>query len=349
MKKKTYPKNHHYVPQFLLKNFCFGKKKKVWVYDKKTDKEFETNIRNIASETKFYELKGKDLIKSADKEWKKLVSEAPESIREALDKGEFNVSLEEGFNTLEGNSRNIIKRIIKNESLTGLTKEEKIVLALFLSVQLVRTKTYIDKIKCVNDMLVEKLTGMGFTNEQAEESVPVNDKDLKFLHMKQIVDAEKFVPHFLNKIWVLYKAPPGSSFYIGDNPIVLQNQNKSKFYGNLGLAVKGIEIYFPIAKNYAIALFCPSIGDMFDDVEQKIQMYPEYLPKEKTEYSLRMIRSIKAGLVVELLSTSVENLNYLQVVFSSRFVFGHKKEFSLVKEMIKDDDVYRGFLKPHVG
>jgi hypothetical protein len=45
----------HYVPRFLLRNFCTGKKLKLWPYDKSTAKSFETNIQNVAGERDFYE------------------------------------------------------------------------------------------------------------------------------------------------------------------------------------------------------------------------------------------------------------------------------------------------------
>lgn len=41
---------HHYVPRFLLKNFCSGTKRKPWAYDKSTGKSFETSIHNVAGD-----------------------------------------------------------------------------------------------------------------------------------------------------------------------------------------------------------------------------------------------------------------------------------------------------------
>ena len=59
----------------------------MWGYDKKTYKEVEASIRNIASENKFYELNGKNLKKRAGEEWKKIVSEAQkQKIRKKIPK-----------------------------------------------------------------------------------------------------------------------------------------------------------------------------------------------------------------------------------------------------------------------
>jgi Protein of unknown function (DUF4238) len=52
-----HPRIQHAVPKFLLKNFTAGKKPQVWVYDKQTQKQFITNIKNIATQRGFYDIK----------------------------------------------------------------------------------------------------------------------------------------------------------------------------------------------------------------------------------------------------------------------------------------------------
>ena len=56
----THVKNQHYVPRFLLKNFCNGDKKFIWTYDKHityspNNKIKERPIRKVASEEFFYD------------------------------------------------------------------------------------------------------------------------------------------------------------------------------------------------------------------------------------------------------------------------------------------------------
>lgn len=46
----------HYVPRFLLRNFCVGAKSQLWAYDKSTGKSFKTAVENVAGERDFYEL-----------------------------------------------------------------------------------------------------------------------------------------------------------------------------------------------------------------------------------------------------------------------------------------------------
>ena len=48
---------HHYVPQFLLKEFCIPSQKQIHVYDKLEKRAFKSNIKDIAAETNFYAVK----------------------------------------------------------------------------------------------------------------------------------------------------------------------------------------------------------------------------------------------------------------------------------------------------
>src|SRR5665213_1488930 len=143
---------------------------------------------------------------------------------------------------------------------------------------------------------------------------------MKFFHMNQIKGAHEFVPILLSKKWVLYKATQGQTFYIGDNPVVLQNQKQYGFRGNLGLAVNGIEIYVPLAKNYTLALFCPSIGEMFEDIAAKLKFLPHFEPPLGRKYIADMLEGMIMGRAVDMPRESIINHNYLQVMFASRFV-----------------------------
>jgi hypothetical protein len=46
--------------------------------------------------------------------------------------------------------------------------------------------------------------------------------------------------------------------YISDNPVVMHNPRTFGPYGNIGIAVPGIEIYFPLSPEVVLAYFCPS-------------------------------------------------------------------------------------------
>jgi hypothetical protein len=56
MTKTNLPKAQHYVPRFILNNFCIGDTSQVFVFDKRHESVFKTNIRNVAVEKGFYNL-----------------------------------------------------------------------------------------------------------------------------------------------------------------------------------------------------------------------------------------------------------------------------------------------------
>ena len=88
-----------------------------------------------------------------------------------------------------------------------------------------------------------------------------DDNGLKVQMARLIVDApEQFGHHFMSKSWVLLRTSKKRPYLCGDHPLILQNMTDMGPYGNLGLAVTGIEIYFPLSKVRALAMWCPSIA-----------------------------------------------------------------------------------------
>jgi hypothetical protein len=86
----------HYIAQCLLKNFCTGKKARLWAYDKSNGKSFQTTVGSVAAERDFYKAEIDGVI----------------------------LSLEEGLSEMEGRSKAIIDRIIADRSIGTLTEND---------------------------------------------------------------------------------------------------------------------------------------------------------------------------------------------------------------------------------
>src|ERR1700690_996783 len=127
------PKIQHIVPQFILKNFCFNEDEQIYVCDKKTEKVFQTNIKNIAAEKNFYNFKD----------------------------GEFTFSVESNLSNLESLAKYAIERIIKYESLSIMTKGEKSLLSIFIAAQFSRTKNDRLLIKQIDEAIIKHITTIG--------------------------------------------------------------------------------------------------------------------------------------------------------------------------------------------
>lgn len=311
----TIAKIQHYVPQFMLRNFGNGKKDQVWVFDKATSRSFATNAKNIASESRFYDFE--------------------------LDGQLF--SLERELSTLESKAKPIIEGILKADSLKVLSDEDKAMLAVFLSVQFTRTKTFREQWSDFPRMLREHFDARSETvadNSQAAELIrDLTENESKADTASFIAKApSKFAPHLISKQWVLAATTRKHPFVISDNPLTLQNMVDMSPRGNLGLAVEGIEIYFPLSPGRALAMWCPSIVDIVRRSTEKLRKLPLGLAKAsvKDRDGLSALdEAIHTGNALMYNKENVLNFNSLQVARSERYIFSCVNDFALAKEMLE--------------
>ncbi|MDY6992364.1 MAG: DUF4238 domain-containing protein [Pseudomonadota bacterium] len=325
MRRDGLAKNQHYVPRFILKRFA-ERKDQIWVFDKQKHRKFKTNIKNIGAETGFYDFtfKGNE------------------------------VTFESSLGEIEGKVSPIIKRIVREESI-AITDQERIVLSNFFALQFVRTRQWRHVWDNLTRSLVQAIRDKGLDPENIEGYEEPSEEKTKLEHMRQIYNHGEFAPHFYSKIWVLLKTAEKSPFWISDNPISLQNMNDFGFYGNIGLAAKGIEIYFPISKTLCIGMWCDSHEKQFN------KMYKNYLNiKQAAPWLIQQmiddpgyIENVKTGIdtgkPIPSKPENVINHNSLQVKYSSRFVFSSNDDFSLLEEMIEAHPEMREGPKPQVS
>jgi len=320
---------HHYVPRFLLKNFSRGKKPQIHVFDKSNDKVFQTNIKNVAAEKGFYDLEIEDAI----------------------------LSLEPGLSHIETKASRVIKRLIDKRNLKCIDKEGAVTLATFMAMQFVRTKEHRLRFGKLQELFAEKMRRMGATEENIAEQLNTN-KGLpqdKLIGFQAVLGAQDFIPHFLDKKWILFETVRKHPFYISDNPIALHNDLDHGPFGNLGLAVPGIQIYFPISTTLCLALFCPSVVAGFHNAYDQIQQMDSVAPgladtvMERPVAVRAFCEGLANGTPISVVEDNVVMMNSLQVTFSSRFVYCEVDSFGLVRDMIRDNDKYREGHEPSVS
>lgn len=284
--KNNHPRNQHYVPQFILRNFRSREGDFVWCYDKTNKKVFETNISNIASESYFYD-------------WIK---------------GNPEHSLESKLSEIESETALIISKILKDNTLSTINLGEKQKLSHFISIQLLRTKNQLEKLKDFQDVL------KGFLQMPIDTDLPEENLQITFLSM--LTEAENFIPILMDKFWYLLNSE--KPFLISDNPVVFQNiYNQSQTRGTLGLKSKGIEIYFPLSKNIVLCLFC---RDVYDKIK--------YHASDDSTIN-DFLSQLNSEVPVNCNSGNIENINSLQVLSSERFIFSSSNDFWLVEDMLK--------------
>ncbi len=318
-------KNQHYVPQFILRNFTVNDGKQIYVFDKLRERSFKTNIRNIAAETSFYNF-------NVDK---------------------YNFTIEPWLSDLESSTCSAFEKLINERSISNIDDDDRSKIAYFISVQIFRTRFFRDKLSNISKEMSERLKPYAFGIDKVGITKPLDEKKIKDVSIKTIVrDAEELIPHLLEKKWLLYETTESDPFYISDNPVVRQNhKNYGQLWGNLGLAVTGIEIYFPLTKTLSLAMLCRSHEETFQHVFKKIGFLKAIIPAFELQLPVDMewIENHKKGYIegtaIPMMAQNVINHNSLQVKWSSRYVFSCKHDFSLVREIIATDPIFKNGIK----
>lgn len=303
------PKKQHYVPQFILKNFKSGKKKRVYVFDKYRKLSYTSSIRDAACENGYYNIK--------------------------IDGTGY--TIENKLATLESISSEIISKIVQQETLSNISSDEFMFFSLFCAVQILRTPTQRDFGQQFQDTVVHWVNRQGEHIDQIENFEVLDALRLKRSHVQNINSlALELSEHFRDKALILVKAPVGHQFFVSDNPITMYNHKPRYGRGNLGLALDGIEIQMPISKKLSLTFACPK---MINETINKLNKYKQLrsfaivAPIEIREVE-ELVYAIESGNVKELKPENVKFHNSLQVIQSSRFIYSSKDDFSLVKDML---------------
>ena len=302
---------HHYVPRFLLRHFCSGERPRLWAYDKRTGKSFQTTVQNIAGERNFYEIGIGDEI----------------------------VSFENRLSKLESEAAVLIGRIISERSIGWLSEENRALLATFVVVQMNRgphsRESFIDMDNGLRRVFGERfgLPMEGYprmTTERAKQAA-----------LTSLAEPDQYAEHILNKTWLLFETSAETPFYISDNPVALQNEDKSRgpMRGTLGLAVRGIQIYLPISSTLTLAFFCRSHETMIRDGVNRIRtsiVRDSSFPLD-FGHMLDWMRAFRKGTPLGSEPDNVVNHNSLQVRRAERYLFCSRRDFTLVEDMINEE------------
>lgn len=341
------PENQHYVPKMLLRNFAFetkGKEEQVYVFDKHEVRVFPTAVSNIATERGFYD----------------------------ADYGGGSVSLERSLSILEEKTNAAFGKLIEHESLAVLSVEELAWVSIFVASQHIRVRHFREMTKTMNQALEDHIRSMG--HEPSEiEGFPVltDEEELKRFAIQFLVGSMKeFSALMADKAWVLMKTVPERPFWVSDNPVTMHNSEEFGPYGNIGLAVKGIQIHLPLTSTLTLALWCPSIvedvvstyekgqrqrqnylaqktlGVNVDvqAIDRAIRLHDEFLEDKKS-----LILGLENGTPTACSPDNVTFLNSLQVKWSCRFVMAPNRDFELAERMLNEHPEYRNGIQPKVG
>lgn len=322
--------NQHYVPKFILRQFLSDKKREqVSVFDKHTERTFVTSIKNMMAERRFNDF-------TFDDEW--IASFEPIAC------------------AAEDQVLPSYRKVLKDRRLDN-SPEQKADLAIMLAFQLLRTKAARDQWQSIEEAIVKKVKESGGRMQDVkgwEDWQPMTEDRLKREHLLSIQDTIRdYAQIIAAKDFVLAEPSRGRSFYLGDNPVCLANARDFRPYGNLGLAVQGIEIYMPLASDLMLCAWCPSIiegqkatlkrAKETREAEAVARVMRGELSAAGMKHLLDRVKATERP-VEELLSAAAEghpvsssddNMDYynsLQTSYAYRYVVCQQGDFTLARK-----------------
>lgn len=335
--KSPIPKNQHYVPRMLMRPFAVrgaGKAEQVQVFDKHSDRSFTARLEDVLAGRYFNTIWHDDFVQDV---------EGP-------------------LSKLEDRAAPVLRKLVEERSWANLGGEEQVTLSFFLAVQFIRGPDTRSRI----DQLIDQIQARteAIAKAKAGRVVPaaptaVERKRMIFELMR--TSAAEMAELLLKKTWLLFE-PEAGEFYLGDTPLAMHNDRDMGPYGNIGLAVPGIQIYFPLAPDLLLALWCPSLTAELLDAEEKhrtmlgslslleaVGIVPltnverdalDHL-REKWPFTKGMIAALETRTPLKSDAANLRFINHLQVRSAERYVLARNQPFDLVREMLAHRDSYR--------
>lgn len=220
------PKKHHYVPQFLLKEFLPSNRDQLFVYDVQKEEIRSQKPEEVAFESNLYNV---------------------------LTNGKVDRQLEKKFSQIESKAANIIEKF---KQRVPLKDQEKEALASFIALTRIRTPSFLNNLAKLEVnfreiALFKETQEIDFTQERTWKIS--RDTILKqpfFWWYWEFLEKK-----ILNLKWTLFEAPYGRAFIISDNPLcsILKKSesNQNGFPIIREFDDPSLRLYLPLSKNYA--------------------------------------------------------------------------------------------------
>lgn len=306
-----HPKIQHTVPKFLLKGFVNGKKKQLFVFDKYTDKIFQSNTSRIAVGNAFYDIELNDEL----------------------------ISLEESLAGVESDAAVLIEKIRKEKSIKFLTDTDKDLLSYFVSLQYTRVSQRRKESMEMNKVFALKLSSMGADIHNIENFKLMSEEENKLFSIMNIPKlASEISKSFKEKYLILEESNKNKPLYISDNPVVKYNSRKSEYFSTLGFTSEGIEVMVPISNTLCLHYICPRlVENIIVNFEETIKTYNKNNNTEAVKQSMMIYRGIFEKETCSLSKQNVDFMNSLQVSRSERWLYSSDGNFETAQDIIKKD------------
>jgi len=226
----------------------------------------------------------------------------------------------------------VIRNIVQARSLQGLSEADRTLLALFATVQKLRTDARRKQMKSLSDSVHDAIKRAGLDPTRVSGFDFLSAEEARVYAITSLSElAQDLLPQFQNKSWILYSAPENCPFYISDNPVALFNLTEHPFLSTLGLGVPGIQIYLPLSRDLCLGFLCPTIEATVRESYEMATSLGHPVPTHVHSF----IDALNGDRPLALDTAHVVHQNSLQVWNAERFVFCSNPEFALIRDMLE--------------
>jgi hypothetical protein len=248
------------------------------------------------------------------------------------------VSFEDRLERVETPAAPVLQRIVKSRSTAWLSAEQKVRLAKFMAVQSFRTEAFFKGMK---------------PDAPHQEFGPIFSE----LWRSAFIVANELS----RREWIVMVIEHDGVFYLGDNPLVLQNAENPADAGSLGFDVKGVEAFLPLSPKCALYMPCLTTSEEIRQGYEKALRKHRVLrsaairgitfPKDASDYlhlvqrvignSHAFYSAMKEGTSIAAKPENVENLNYLQCAWAHKALYSNRRDFSFAKRVFRENPQYK--------
>jgi hypothetical protein len=308
------PIAHHFVPQHLQRNFADDPSEQVSVFDVTDARKFPTGTRVVMQQGHFHTIMGPG------------------------GRANFETTMTE----IENSVLHTYQSVVAAKRLT-LSGEEIGHLSVLVAFQELRTSKFRNQFLNLEEQLAEHVAKFGATLDQVEGYEPFDQESLRANHLLFLFQHLQGFARIISKMdFVLMSPPQGQRLYLGDSPVVRYNNNEAGFWGNLGFASDGLQLYMPLSKDLLLGMWAPDLlQTRRESVADARRLHAQYTlsPRahvgvsntpggseivaaslEVTRANEQRLRKIASGEPMEMLSDNVLFYNSLQLRSAVRHV-----------------------------
>jgi hypothetical protein len=308
----SHPKKHHFVSQFLLRQFADEGGRHIYVFDKRTSRVFRAHISDVAAKNRLYEF----------------------SI------GDLTATIEPGLAQFESKAADVLRRTLAPQSLARITVLDRTILAALVAQLLLRSP----QLQAMSDDMIyqirEKIRKTGTDPDQVAQLKLLDANESKIFTAGLLTEVwQELIPVIAFKTWVLHQVCGEGILYCSDNPVVMHNDMQFGPRGNLGLAVEGIELYFPLSSTSCLAMYCPKTTAELERKYREMASCRDFMgdaqSAERREIVEKLFNAFRTGESAPFDCSNVEFVNSLQVWSADRYVYAAQEDFALAAQMVK--------------